>query len=100
VTDNPCRTRLIHIYEGHDHLYLHTGNHHGHFLQNVQRHPRVCVEVGAIGPVHRGQPFACSSALVFTSVIAFGPVRVVDDRDKKSWFFDQVLAKHREGLYH
>ena len=92
----PYVVPLIYIYQGQEQLYLHTGSHHGHFLQNIQRNPRVCVEVGAMGPVHRGHPFACNSALVFTSVIAFGPVRILDDRDKKSWFFDQVLAKYGE----
>ena len=74
---------LIYMYEGGDHLYLHTGSHRGHFLRNIEHDPRVCVEVGEMGPVHRGQPFACNSALVFTSVIAFGPIRMVDDRARK-----------------
>ena len=63
---------LIYIYEGDERLYLHTGDHHGHFVRNVQHNPRICVEVGEMGAVHRGQPFACNSALVFTSVIVFG----------------------------
>jgi uncharacterized protein len=33
---------------------------------------------------------------VFTSVIVFGPVRILDDRARKSWFFDQILAKYGE----
>lgn len=45
-------------------------------------------------PLHRGQPFACNSALVFTSVIVFGRIRVLDDRAMKTWFFDQILAKY------
>ncbi len=83
---------LIYIYEGGDRLYLHTGNHRGHFVRNIDHDPRVCVEVAEMGPVHRGQPFACNSALVFTSVIAFGSVRMLDDRATKTWFFDQILA--------
>jgi uncharacterized protein len=53
--------------------------------------------VGHMGPVHRGHPFACDSALVFTSVIVFGPVRILDDRAKKSWFFDRILEKYGES---
>ena len=75
---------LIYVYEGDERLSLHTGGHHGHFVRNVQHNPRICVEVGEMGAVHRGQPFACNSALVFTSVIVFGPVRILDDRAKKS----------------
>ena len=92
----PYVVPLIYIYEGDDRLYLHTGDHRGHFLRNIQHSPRVCIEVGEMGPVHRGRPFACNSALVFTSVIVFGPVRILDDRAKKTWFFDRILAKYGE----
>lgn len=92
----PYVVPLIYIYEGGDRLYLHTGNHEGHFQRNVQSHPRICTEVAHMGPVHRGHPFACNSALVYTSVIVFGSVRILDDREKKSWFFDRVLAKYGE----
>ena len=77
--------------------YFHTGDHHGHFVRNVRHDPRLCVEVGEMGAVHRERPFACNSALVFTSVIVFGPVRILDDRDRKSWFFDRVLEKIRRS---
>lgn len=90
----PYVVPLIYIYEGGDRLYLHTGDHRGHFLRNIEHDPRICIEVGEMGPVHRGQPFACNSALVFTSVIVFGAVRTVEDRARKAWFFDQILAKY------
>jgi uncharacterized protein len=93
----PYVVPLIYIYEGGGVLYVHTGNHDGHFQRNVQSHPQTCTEVGEMGPVHRGHPFACNSALVYTSVIVFGPIRILDDRDKKSWFFDRVLAKYGEA---
>jgi len=92
----PYVVPLIYIYEGDDRLYLHTGDHHGHFLRNIHQNPRICVEVGEVGPVRRGRPFACNSALAFSSVIVFGPVSVLADRTKKSWFLDQVLAKYGE----
>ncbi len=87
---------LVYIYEGGDLLYLHTGDHQGHFLSNVQQNPRICVEVGEMGPVHRGKPYACNSALVYSSVIVFGAVQILDDREKKTWFFDRLLAKYGE----
>jgi nitroimidazol reductase NimA-like FMN-containing flavoprotein (pyridoxamine 5'-phosphate oxidase superfamily) len=90
----PYVVPLIYIYEGGDRLYVHTGNHDGHFQRNIQSHPRTCVEVAEMGPVHRGHPFACNSALVYTSVITFGAMRILDDTEKKTWFFDRVLAKY------
>jgi nitroimidazol reductase NimA-like FMN-containing flavoprotein (pyridoxamine 5'-phosphate oxidase superfamily) len=91
----PYVVPLVYIYEGGEYLYLHTGAHQGHFLTNVQHNPRICVEVSEIGPLHRGKRFACDSALVYTSVIVYGSVRILaHDREKKSWFLDRLLAKH------
>src|ERR1051326_8705976 len=95
ATGWPDVVPLVYIYEGGDLLYLHTGAHQGHFLTNVQRDPRICVEVSEIGPLHKGKRFACDSALVYSSVIVFGPVGILyHDREKKSWFLDRLLAKH------
>ena len=55
------------------------------------------VEVSGIGDLHRGRPFACNFALVYTGVIVFGPVNILhgpESRDKKAWFLDQLLAKY------
>ncbi|MGH9534363.1 MAG: pyridoxamine 5'-phosphate oxidase family protein [Terriglobales bacterium] len=90
----PYVVPLVYIYEGGERLYVHTGAHDGHFLANVRRDPRICVEVSEIGPLHRGQPYACNSALVYTSVIAWGPVRILDDRERKAWFLDRLLPKY------
>ncbi len=91
----PYVVPLVYIYEGGDLLYVHTGAHQGHFLTNVQRDPRISVEVSQIGPLHKGKQFACDSALVYTSVITFGQVSILyHDREKKSWFLDRLLAKH------
>jgi nitroimidazol reductase NimA-like FMN-containing flavoprotein (pyridoxamine 5'-phosphate oxidase superfamily) len=91
----PYVVPLVYIYEEGDLLYLHTGAHQGHFLTNVQRDPRICVEVSEIGPLHKGKRFACESALVYSSVIVFGSVRILyHDREKKAWFLDRLLAKH------
>lgn len=93
----PYVVPLVYIYEGGDILYLHTGDHQGHFLTNIQRNPRTCVEVGEMGPVHRGRPYACNSALVYSSVIVFGKVRVINDRGRKTWFFDRLMEKYGDA---
>lgn len=51
----PYVVPLVYIYEGGDLLYLHTGDHQGHFLTNVQNNPRICVEVSEIGDLHSWQ---------------------------------------------
>ncbi len=85
---------LVFYYPGGDRLYFHTGAQNGQFLHNIRRDPRVCIEAAEIGPLHPGRPYACNSALVYTSVIAFGTVRLVDDPEQKVWFFDRLLEKY------
>ncbi len=92
----PYVVPLVYIYEGGDRLYVHTGDHQGHFLSNIKVNPRMCVEVSEIGPLHAGKPYACDSALVYTSVMTFGPVQILhglEAREKKTWFLDRLLEK-------
>ncbi len=93
----PYVVPLVYVYEGANILYLHTGALGGQFETNVRRDPRLCVEVADIGPLHAGQPYACNSALVYESVILFGRAIVVEDRAKKSWFFDRLLEKYGDA---
>jgi uncharacterized protein len=96
----PYVVPLVYIYEGGEYLYLHTGSQQGHFLTNVQHNPRICVQVSEIGPLHQGKRFACDSALVYTSVVVYGTVRILaDDREKKSWFLDRLLAKYGDASW-
>ena len=93
----PYVVPLVYIYEGGG--YLHTGDHQGHFLTNVQNHPQICVEVSEIGGLHRGTPYAYNSTLVYASAIAFGPASVLDgpeSRKKKAWFLDRLMTKYGE----
>lgn len=85
---------LVYIYDEGAVLSLHTGSYQGHFLTNIQRDPRICLEVSEMGPLQPGRPYACNSALVYTSVVVFGKVHIVDNREKKAWFFDRLLEKY------
>jgi nitroimidazol reductase NimA-like FMN-containing flavoprotein (pyridoxamine 5'-phosphate oxidase superfamily) len=52
-----------------------------------------------MGDVHPGRTHACQSALVYGSVVTFGPVRLIDDRAEKTWFFDRVLEKYGDPAW-
>jgi hypothetical protein len=97
----PYVVPLMYVYEGGDQLYLHTGPHQGHFLANIRQNPRICIEVDEPGALQRGKPSPCDSALVYSSVIAYGNVHVIEDpglREKKAWFFDRLLERLNEPL--
>ena len=76
---------LVYVYEGGDLLYFHTGAHQGHFLSNIQHDPRICVEVGEIGPLHR--TFQLSYPLIDQIILYEQQMEI-------------VTGKHSEGLYH
>lgn len=97
----PYVVPLMYVYEDGNSLYLHTGPHQGHFLANIRQNPRICIQVNETGPLHRGQPSPCNSALVYKSAIAFGAVRVVDGPNlnrQKTWFFDRLLERLKEPM--
>ena len=97
----PYVVPLMYIYEDGDVLYLHTGPHQGHFLSNIRANPRICVQVNETGPMQRGQPSPCNSALVYKSVVAYGTVRVVEDPsadEKKTWFLDRLLERRNQAM--
>ena len=87
---------LIYVYEGGDRLYLHTGNlRESHFLENLKSNPKICIEVSFMGDVHPGEDFACDSALVYSSVVAFGATTIIEEDEKlQTWFFDKIFAKY------
>jgi uncharacterized protein len=83
------------IYEGGPILWFHTAGRHGHIFHNLQTNPRISLAVGEKGgitPVEDG--YVCDSSLLYRSVVVFGTVEVVDDREKKNWFFDQMVRKY------
>jgi nitroimidazol reductase NimA-like FMN-containing flavoprotein (pyridoxamine 5'-phosphate oxidase superfamily) len=97
----PYVVALMYVYEKGDLLYLHTGPHQGHFLANIHENPRVCIHVDEPGPMQRGQPSPCNSALVYKSAVAYGEVRVLEGagvKEKKAWFFDRLLERLKEPM--
>ncbi|HET9743518.1 MAG TPA: pyridoxamine 5'-phosphate oxidase family protein [Terriglobales bacterium] len=96
----PYVVPLMYVYEEGDHLFLHTGARGGHFLANAQADSRLCLAVGDPGPMHRGSPSPCNSALTYKSIIVYGTVRVCDGpnlREQKAWFFDRLLERLGES---
>lgn len=85
-------------YPGGETLSFHTGAQEGRFLSTTRRDPRVRVQAAAaeMGLLHPGKPYACNSARVYTSVVAFGRVRIVEDDETKTWFFDRLLEKYSD----
>jgi nitroimidazol reductase NimA-like FMN-containing flavoprotein (pyridoxamine 5'-phosphate oxidase superfamily) len=75
-------------------LYLHTTSERGHLRNNIEANPRVCFEVDESNGVFDYGRFECDSGLAFWSVVLFGKIRVVEERQRKQTFCEQLMAKY------
>ena len=92
----PYVVPLLHIFAG-DEITVHNAAVRGHFRLNVERDARVCFEVDEPVKVFDYGRFECDTGLAYRSAIAYGRIRIVDDRAAKNSFFDALLAKYGTG---
>ena len=61
---------------------------------NVDHSSLVCFEMDEPGDVFPYGRFECDTSVAFRSVIAFGKIRVIEDRNAKQRFFEALMAKY------
>lgn len=93
----PYVVPLLHVFTA-DVINMHNTAALGHFRLNVERDARACFEVDEPVKVFDYGRFECDSGLAYRSAIAFGRIRIVEDRDAKIRFFDALLAKYGTGV--
>jgi uncharacterized protein len=92
----PYVVPLLHVFSG-DEIGVHNTAARGHLRTNAQREPRVCFEVDEPIEVFDYGRFECDTGLAYRSAIAFGRIRIVDERAAKARFFDALMAKYGTG---
>jgi nitroimidazol reductase NimA-like FMN-containing flavoprotein (pyridoxamine 5'-phosphate oxidase superfamily) len=75
-------------------IWVHNTSARGHLRANVDHEPRVCFEVDEPEEVFAYGRFECDTGLAYRSVIAFGRIRVVEDRAHKQEFCDALMKKY------
>jgi uncharacterized protein len=75
-------------------LYLHTTSARGHLRRNVESDARVCFEVDECNGVFDYGRFECDSGLAFRSVVLFGKICIVNQRQRKQRFCEELMAKY------
>jgi uncharacterized protein len=75
-------------------VWLHNTSADGHLQTNVRHDPRVCFEVSIPGQVFAYGRYECDTSIEYQSIVVFGRVAVIDDRTRKSLFFDALMAKY------
>lgn len=89
----PYVVPLLYVYMD-EQIYTHNSAARGHLRNNLEHDPRVCFEIDEPGQVFGYGRFACDTSLSYASVIAFGTVRIVDDRDEKASFCSALMTKY------
>jgi nitroimidazol reductase NimA-like FMN-containing flavoprotein (pyridoxamine 5'-phosphate oxidase superfamily) len=80
-------------------IYVHNSRPRGHFRDNVDYDPRVCFEIDEADEVFPYGRFECDSAIAYTSVVAFGTVRIVEDAADKTRFFEALMRKYGDPAW-
>jgi len=80
-------------------IWIHNTAARGHLRVNVDHEPRVCFEVDEPGEIFAYGRFECDTTVEYRSVVVFGRIRVVEERDAKAWFFDALMAKYGDPAW-
>jgi nitroimidazol reductase NimA-like FMN-containing flavoprotein (pyridoxamine 5'-phosphate oxidase superfamily) len=75
-------------------IWVHNTSARGHFRANVDHDPRVCFELDDPGDVFAYGRFECDTSIAYRSVLVFGRIRVIEDRNQKEAFFDALMQKY------
>ena len=78
-----------------DAIYMHGTRAVGHLRSNIEHEPRVCFLVDEPGEVFDYGRFECDSTVSYSSVMAFGRVRLVEEAATRQRFFEALMAKYR-----
>jgi nitroimidazol reductase NimA-like FMN-containing flavoprotein (pyridoxamine 5'-phosphate oxidase superfamily) len=89
----PYVVPLLYVYMG-EQIYTHNAAARGHLRSNLEHDPRACFEIDEPGEVFGYGRFECDTSLSYASVIAFGKVRIVTDRDEKARFCSALMTKY------
>ena len=89
----PYCVPLLYVWSGGE-VYVHNTSARGHLRANVEHDARVCFEIDAPGEIFAYGRFECDSTVSYQSVILFGKIRIVEERDAKQKFCEALMAKY------
>jgi uncharacterized protein len=89
---------LLYVWVG-GRIYVHGTSAVGHLRQNIRQCDKVCFEIDEADEVFPYGRFECDTTLAYSSVIAFGRMRVVEDTAGKQQFLDALMAKYADPAW-
>ena len=89
----PYIVPLLYVWMNNE-VWVHNTRARGHLRSNIDQATKVCFEIDDPGEVFPYGRFECDTSVAYRSVVAFGEIRIVDDRDEKTAFFDAFMQKY------
>jgi len=77
-------------------IWVHNTHARGHLRANVDHEARVCFEVDQPGEVFAYGRFECDSSVEYRSVMVFGRIRVIEERQAKHRFCEALMDKYAQ----
>ncbi len=77
-------------------IWTHNTQARGHLRRNVEQVSKACFEIDEPGEVFPYGRFECDTSVAYRSVVAFGHIRIVEDTDQKTAFFDALMQKYAD----
>ncbi|HUH97200.1 MAG TPA: pyridoxamine 5'-phosphate oxidase family protein [Anaerolineales bacterium] len=91
--DQPFVTPSIYFYDEANARLIFHSNITGRLRANLERHPRVCLEVSELGRLLPSN-VALEFSLQYRSVMVFGTARIIEDRAEKRRVLHQLIGKY------
>ena len=95
--DQPFVTPSTYFYDEAGVRLIFHANIAGRIRANLERHPRVCVEVSELGQFLPSN-VALEFSLQYRSVILFGTARILEDEDEQRAVLHQLIGKYFSQL--
>ena len=91
--DQPFITPSTYFYDETHHRLIFHSNITGRVRANIERNPRVCVEISELGKMLPAN-VAMEFSLQYRSVMVFGTATIIEDPEEKRTFLHQVIGKY------
>ncbi len=95
--DQPFVTPSTFLYDESGHRLIFHSNISGRIRANIERNPRVCVEVSEMGKTLPSN-IALEFSFQYRSVIVFGTASLIEDVEEKRRVLHQLIAKYFDKM--
>lgn len=95
--DQPFVTPSTYLYDEAGGRLIFHSNITGRIRANIERNPKVCVEISGLGKMLPSN-VALEFSLQYRSVVIFGSARIIEDRNEQREVLHKLITKYFDGM--